>query len=301
MKKTTVFLLLALLLIVVVVLLFTLSKKQTYEVRIGLSFNRTLEQLQDSSKRAAWFRQAASQDQAISITSVSKNPLITSLLFSTGKKQQLFNWMASPEPGNEYFTLLRLQYKSSWWDYLRGGNTLEKLAIENTDRLEAYTKDIKAFYGYEIRTTTVQDSTLLYGSQFTTTANRPENTVRLFEALLQYAEQYKLDFNGTSICNFEKYENDSLLIKASIGIRNPRAIPETSPYQLKRMPYGKNLLELDYTGPFGGIPKGYRTLEQFRDDHNFKSMAIPYQEYPDPKQAYTDSQQVTLRLYYPVF
>ncbi|MCU0386738.1 MAG: hypothetical protein MUE38_11965 [Flavihumibacter sp.] len=187
------------------------------------------------------------------------------------------------------------------WDNLRGGNELEKLAIENTNRLEAFTKDIKAFYGYEIRTTNVQDSTLLYGTLVTRKADRATNTVRLFNQLIEYAKTQNAEFNGSAICNFENISSDSVLIKASIGIRNPTAIPATSIYQVKRMPYGKNLLEMDYVGPFGDIPKGYRALEQFRDDHNFKSMAIPYQEYPDPGQPYSDSQQVTLRLYYPVF
>lgn len=300
MKKKTLFRLIAVVITLIIVLLFTLSKTESHEVRIGLSFNRTLEQLQDSTRRKAWFNSTVNTEK-ITVESVSKNPLITSLVFKQENRQQLFNWIASPEPGNEYFTLLRLQYKTSWWDWLRGGNELEKLAIDNTNRLETFTKDIKAFYGYEIRTTNVQDSTLLYGTLVTSKADRPANTVRLFNQLIQYAQAQNADFNGTAICNFENKSSDSILIKASIGIRNPAAIPASSMYQVKRMPYGKNLLEMDYVGPFGEISKGYRALEQFRDDHNFKSMAIPYQEYPDPGQPYSDSQQVTLRLYYPIF
>lgn len=300
MKKKALFLLFAVVLTVVLLFLFLLSKTESHEVRIGLSFNRTLEQIQDSIRRKAWFKTTVDAEP-VTVESVSKNPLITSLVFKQENRQQLFNWIASPEPGNEYFTVLRLQFKTTWWDYLRGGTELEKLAIENTNRLEAYTKDIKAFYGYEIRTTHVKDSTLLYGTLVTSKADRPSNTVRLFNQLIQYARERNADFNGSSICNFENKSSDSVLIKASIGIRNPAAIPLNAKFQVKRMPYGKNLLEMDYVGPFGEIPKGYRALEQFRDDHNFKSMAIPYQEYPDPGKPYKDSQQVTLRLYYPVF
>lgn len=279
--------------------LFLLKKKQLYTVQIGLSFNRTILLWQDTASIRNWF--IYKDPDPISYRQIPGNPLIATYAFRRQKEEQIFTWIASPEQGNEYYTTLTLQYKTNWWDYLTGGNQLEKAAISCTDRFSRYTKDVVHFYGFPITTTTVQDSTFLFGSAIAERNMRAATTVQLFNQLVDFANAKKAGYSGTAICYFENLPDNKIQIKASISITEPATIPELGRFELKRMPYGKNLLVMQYEGPFNKIPDAYRILEQFRDDHNFKSMAIPYQEYPDIRQAYADSQQVSLQLFYPVF
>ncbi|KYP15559.1 hypothetical protein [Flavihumibacter sp. CACIAM 22H1] len=300
-KGPTLFIVIFILVVMLLLATQYLHTTATHQVQIGLSFTRTLEQLQDSNRLNKWFNNHLANGKKIQLRQLKKNPLIATYVFSDGKNTQEFNWMAVPEAGNEYFTRLSLQYKTSWWNYITGGNQLEKAALQNTANLEKFTKDIQLFYGYRITTTTVKDSTLLYGSIRVRKEKKGEETYQLFQKLMTYANQINAGPKGSSICNFEKISTDSILIKASIGITKPNQLSASSSFQLKRMPYGKNLLMMEYNGKFGEIDKAYKVLEQFRDDHNFRSMAIPYQEYPVLSKIYSDNDTVTLNLYYPVF
>lgn len=302
MMKITKKIALALLLAVSLAICFSLLIKttQTRSWKIGLSFNRTLSVLHDSTRFNYWLIDTVHNPNLV-VKQVHVNPLIAAFNLSENGAEQFVYWTASPAENNTYFSTVTLHYKTNWWNRIFKSNPLQQYAHKASEQLVGYIENVNAFYGYPIETTTVSDSTYLFGAITTSNASKYNKTAELINNLKKYANKTGAAFTGKSILNIERISEDSVVIKASIAINNPAAIPETGNFIVKRMPYGKNLLKLSYEGPYNEVQNAISALERFRDDHNFNSMAIPYYDYPATDTVVHGQDTVRISVYYPVF
>jgi hypothetical protein len=108
-------------------------------------------------------------------------------------------------------------------------------------------------------------------------------------------------YNGVRIFNFEESSRENLTIYAGIGIDRPVETGAQDSIRFKWMPYGHNLLAVDFEGPYGEVQKIKEALEQYRVDNQRVNMAIPFHKYLSDGYGYTDSQVVKLRVCLPVF
>jgi hypothetical protein len=76
---------------------------------------------------------------------------------------------------------------------------------------------------------------------------------------------------------------------------------ESEPVNFKMMPYEKNLLAVDYEGPYYNVKKINEALEKYRMDNKMGGMAIPFHKYLTDGYGFTDSQIVKLRVCFPVY
>lgn len=301
MKITKKFALVLLLLISLAICLSLLMKTtQTRAWKIGLSFNRTLSVLQDSTRFNYWLTDTTRKSNIV-VKQVHTNPLIAAFNLIGNNTEQFVYWTASPVADNMYFSTITLHYKTNWWNRIFKSNPLQRYAHTASEKLVAYIENVNAFYGYPIETTTVSDSTYLYGSSTAANASTYFKVAELFNRLKEYANKRAAGFTGKAILNIERISKDSVIIKASIGISNPSAVAESGSFMVKRMPYGKNLLKLSYEGPYNKVQDAINALERFRDDHNFNSMAIPYYDYPSSDSTIHGEDTVKIGVYYPVF
>jgi effector-binding domain-containing protein len=171
---------------------------------------------------------------------------------------------------------------------------------ENLETLKDYMTDTRRFYGFEIQEITVQDTAFLFKRETVPLAEKQVAMKRIFEFLINYANQQNAGYNGTRIFYTLQSANEITLF-ASIGVTNMIEPSAASGIEYKRMPLGKNLIAASYQGPFGQSEKAFRALEMFKKDHNLSSMAIPFQKFMSDGYDFSDDQVVQLKIYYPVF
>ena len=194
-----------------------------------------------------------------------------------------------------------LTYKSSPLSKWLGKNDLEVHAEKSLQQLKERMEDSKAMYGFEIQNEPVVDTAFLFKTKTVKLSERSQGMKQLFDELLKYAQDRKIDHNGVKIFYSQRRGVDELELYAGIGVNQYVITEATDPVQFKRMPAGKNLLSAFYQGPYGKVHEAYEALNEFKTDHRLISMAIPFEKFLGSDYSFTDSQTVQLKVYYPIF
>lgn len=222
------------------------------------------------------------------------------LTFSKGKKTKEFLFSAMPDSTKGGFTILTIIYKNSYLKEWLFKSDLEQKALSSFTGFKEYLDDTKRIYGYEINPVKVVDTLFLFKRQTVSLSDKRNTTKSLFENLIAYADKNNLGYNGNRIFYSVKGD-DNITLFASIGITREIEIPETEEFEIKRMPFEKNLLEAIYQGPYGEASKVFEALKQYLSDHNLSSIAIPYQKFISDGYDFADEQVVQMKIYCPIF
>ncbi len=241
----------------------------------------------------------------IKIPADSAHVKVTSLLNThlelfSGNSGHELKFSVLPDTSGLYVSVLTIHYKTTLFEKWFGAGKVLKNVSKSLENLENYISDTRKLYGYEIRLVPVTDTAFLFSRETVPLSQKKEATTQLFDQLIQYADKNNAGYNGVRIFYSLKTE-DSVTLFASIGVTNRVSTGETGPIQYKMMPFEKNLLEATYQGPYGEADKVFRALEQFKQDHNMTSMAIPFQKFLSDGYSFSDEQIVQLKVYYPVF
>lgn len=210
-----------------------------------------------------------------------------------------FSYQVSPDTAN-VGSDITMSYKTTLLQKWMGGGDAIKSAENSFENLKEYLQDSKRFYGYEIRTVSVVDTSFLFIRETVPLSEKRTATKKLFEQLIKYAEEHNAGYNGIRIF-YPLVTDDKITLFASIGVSNQVTPPANSPIQYKMMPFEKKLLEADYQGAYGKADKVFEALEQYKADFNLTSMAIPFQKFLSDGYDFADDQIVQLKVYYPVF
>ena len=183
----------------------------------------------------------------------------------------------------------------------KGSNRFSSDAEASLKRIPEYIRNPSRLYGFDIREITVTDSVFLFSSRRIPKNRFSEESRRLFDSLITSADRLGVAYNGVRIFHYDDSETGFRSIYAGIGIDRP---VETGPdewVKCKRMPYGHNLLAVDYEGPYHRMPDVLQALDRYRSDQGKASMAIPFHKYLQEGYGFTDSQTVRMRVCFPVY
>jgi len=231
------------------------------------------------------------QQSAIDIKYIKKN----------GSASLPFLISAEPPVDQPSHTIFKLVYISTWWNNWKGGSKLEKETKQSLDNLKKYFEDPVQLYGYDIKRITVTDTTFLFASR-TIAANKfAEESKALFDFLISESKKRDVVYTGVRIFHMEDDGNNTRKIFAGISINRSLKTKNDDAVNFKMMPYGKNLLAVDYEGPYYNVKKINEAIEAYRTDNKLVSMAIPFHKYLSDGYGFSDSQVVKLRACYPVY
>jgi hypothetical protein len=310
MKKWRLPLTLALLALLGFVLLT--PRKVHYDIRSPYSMDVTGRILNRPEKVATWYlpfntkdsnslrispmpasiRSGDDQLRIVSITSLSG---IYSV--SQGKDSADFLFTAKHDTV-DISSLISLVYKTSLFNQLTGGNTLERNARVSLDNLEEKLKDPAFFYGWPLRRITVEDTSFLTARKKVGPNELQKGRKELFDMLLKAAKDRDAGYNGVRIFHPVK-DGDGWSLFAGVGVTKHFDTPENEPIQYRMMPYKKSLLVCDYKGPYYNVEKINAALKQYVDDHQMINMAIPFEKILQDSYDFGDSAIVNLRITFP--
>ncbi len=294
--------------------LFLIPRKVQKKIAVPYNLGRTGEQINLASNLVKWYIPFTAlgksysdkknqllqyEDQTLQIKDRSS---VSATLVSKNKNQsKKFAIWATPDSGGTESTVVYLSYLTSNFNHLFNRSALEINAEKSLDNLKSFMEDSRQFYGYQIETSTVEDTSFLFLSTTVPATEKRAATKKLFEKLIAYSEKINAGYNGTRIFYASAFGRDQIMLFASIGISKHIELKPDDEFKNKRMPPGKNLLVAMYQGPYAEVSKAYAALEEFKTDHKLSSMAIPYQKIISDGYDFADDQVVQLKIYYPIF
>jgi effector-binding domain-containing protein len=169
------------------------------------------------------------------------------------------------------------------------------------DSLGTYLDNPSKLYGFDIKGTLVTDTSFLFASKKIRRADFAAESKALYNMLIDEAKKRDAGYNGVRIFHYTDEGDSSRMIYAGVGVTKRIDTKEGDKVSYKMMPYQRNLLVIDYNGKYGDVPKAYTALEKYRIDNRYVTMAIPFHKYLDSGYGFSDSQQVRLKVCYPVF
>jgi effector-binding domain-containing protein len=305
----------ALLLVVVlgVVVYYSVFKQYHFKktVRIQLPIIAVTEQFNSPVNLKKWFAPflnastATETNKTVTLGNYRlevENKSIYSCLLKFSEKSTHKNFYVSalPDTSQQGATIVEFTYTNSYIKELLFPGDLVKKAKQSFSSFADYLQDTKRVYGFEIKPVKVVDTLFLFKREVVPLAEKKNSVKLLFESLISYANSHDLGYNGNRIFYSQK-EEDNIILFASIGITSEYNIPETESFEIKRMPFEKNLLEATYQGPYGQVDKGFDALKKYLSDRNMSSIAIPYLKFISNGYDFSDEEIVQLKIYSPIF
>jgi effector-binding domain-containing protein len=285
------------------------------KVSIPYSLLKIADMLSSTKNIVKWYHPFAITDTAAVNTSslkkaysgkeyveISEQSMIgVSLIAGNEELKKFFLFTIIPDSVNKLLCDVQLSYNSTLFQKWFNKGLLEEQAEKSLDNLKSYMEDNKRLYGFEIERDVVTDTSFLFLRRTVPLSQRQVATKSLFEELISYAQVKGAGYTGTRIYYTQKNDTANITIFASIGISKRLENKIGNVIEYKGMPAGKNLLVATYQGPFADTYKVYTALEQYKADHYFTSMAIPFQKFMNDGYDFADEQVVQLKVYYPIF
>lgn len=295
MKKKMKWILIMLTIMVALVLLLLPSDVEV-TVRVPLPLERVMAEFETTERVKKWFNTA---DSGYTITIEKANPFEFIFVHEKLGKNTPLRFVVSPDTADSKIT--KIVYRYSDGIFMSEAGRLKEQVALSVRQLADSLSSTSYVYGYNIKETTVTDSSFLFQQKVVKRTEEQVATRQLFDELLAYAGKRGAGYNGVRIFYSQPMPDNRVALFGSIGVNIYTPTRPDENIQYKMMPYGKKLLIMDYEGPYGKTKELYNVLEEFKRNNNLVSMAIPFQKFLSEGYGFADSQVVKTRISYPVF
>jgi hypothetical protein len=266
-------------------------------VKVSLPLERVMMEFEQMEKIKQWY--TPQKSEAYTITVEKANPFEFIFIHTKDGKTTPLHFVVSPDTADAKLTKIVYQYEQSHLPI--PGDDLAESAAASISQLGEKLNITTYVYGHKILTTTVTDSSFLFQSRVVAKSNEVDETKKIFDELIAYAEKRNAGYNGVRIFYTQRVSKEEVALFASVGVNNYTPTGPDEKIQYKMMPYGKKLLILDYEGPYGKSKELFTVLEDYKRYNSMVSMAIPFLKLMSPGYGFADSQVVKVRVSYPVF
>ena len=158
--------------------------------------------------------------------------------------------------------------------------------------------DKEGVYGIDIREVTTTDSFLVMKKTAFSAQPTTEQLYRLFRELRAYSSHHGVVRTGYPMVNVTQTSRDQFLVNAALPI--DRKIPATSDFLSRSLVHGKYLMTEVKGGP-STVGEAFRSMQNYVDDHQRTSMAIPFQSLLTDRLQEADTARWTTRIYFPIY
>ncbi|MBS1608270.1 MAG: hypothetical protein JSS70_05780 [Bacteroidetes bacterium] len=161
-----------------------------------------------------------------------------------------------------------------------------------------FTSSGENIYGYPIIRTKVKDSILISEKKILPSYPTTSQVYELISSLKKYISDQQGDETGFPMLNIMKTDSTYDMM-AAIPIR--KIIPEKGNKKIKRVLYNGNLLMTEVKGGISAINKAFVEMENYKEDYDLQSPAIPYQLLITDRTKITDTSEWKTQVYYPFY
>ena len=165
-------------------------------------------------------------------------------------------------------------------------------------KMQTYFSKIENVYGYEIRNASVVDTALI--STFAISKGYPntEFIYSLIDQLKKYIILHSTKETGFPMLNISTTDSINFLTK--VAIPTEKELPSSGNISYKWMLGGGNILVTDVRGGRASIANAFQQVENYVNDYQHKSPAIPFQSLVTDRRQEADTSKWVTRIYYPI-
>ncbi|HSF46194.1 MAG TPA: hypothetical protein VLA58_09290 [Chitinophagaceae bacterium] len=289
----------------------TSQTEEMKTVKVDLPALKAMEYFSDSAKMNVWMVPFTTSPVAFRNDKMVHGPDTLTLIklsflqadFRRSSPDGSFDFSVSvvPDKDSAHQSYFVINYNTTKWAAMFGNNQFAKDAMASLDSLKVYLNNPEKLYGYKIKRELVEDTSFLFASKKIHRRDFAAESKAIYDMLIEEAKKRDAGYNGVRIFHFLDESDSTRTIYASIGITKRLELKDGEKVSYKLMPYQKNLLTLDFEGPYSDIPKAYTALEKFRVDYRYVTMAIPFHKYLDSGYGFPESKMVRMKVCYPVF
>jgi len=166
------------------------------------------------------------------------------------------------------------------------------------DSIAVYYATIEHLYHFDIRKSSVIDSTLV--STFTTANGYPGNKLiyGLIDELRAYIKSHSARETGNPMLNVST--TDSIHFLTRVAIPTDKVLPTSGNISYKRMLGNANILLVDVKGGDATVSEAFKQVEYYIRDFSRNSPAIHFFSLTTDRRAEPDTSKWVTRIYYPL-
>lgn len=153
-------------------------------------------------------------------------------------------------------------------------------------------------YGIDIREVTTTDSFLVMKKTAFSAPPTTEQLYGLFQELRAYGSHHGVVRTGYPMVNVTQTSRDQFLVNAALPI--DRKIPATPDFLSRSLVHGKYLMT-EVKGGTWTIGEAFRSMQNYVDDHQRTSMAIPFQSLITDRSQEVDTSRWETKIYFPIY
>ena len=287
---------------------FTVEKK----IRIADTLNTVAKQTTVPANIAKWFEPFNNLPKpSIAADNISgngevlrikiKDPVSIVLTYEKSGAEKLFLLEVLSVAEKRGVADVLLSYNSNFLKKITGESEMVKNAEKSLDYLKSYIEIPEIRYGYKIEHTLVVDTTFLVMSGHAAPENFQTQVSKTYEVLEHFAEKNNGGFNGVRIFNKKRNADGNIDFSCAIAVTKSFPLQPAAGISYEKMPYQKNLLKADFTGPYKEVEKVHKALTNYAEDNNLTTMAIAFEKWTDGSVTVGDEDLVRVSVFLPVF
>ncbi len=171
-------------------------------------------------------------------------------------------------------------------------------AFQYADSLKKFIETPSAYYGFPLDTTGVTDTNVVTMHKKIPANKRAEELNKMHNAIRAYIQSNHLQIQQPPIAHLQPYGKDSIDVMTGIAVN--KIAPPANNITCMQMPKGRMLVGY-YSGPYSGLKNLYSAMNRYIKDKFMQKAASSFEKYIDNKVPESDSTQVSIKVYYPVF
>lgn len=315
MKRSRVFLL-CILVIALAILWAGLSNHITHRnVIIHATIDKVAAQFTDANKWLNWHPDLMNQATSLSIINGVKekrirlpdltyiikeiNPAQIKVYEIRGEDTTESLLTASPYKDGTYSYVDYVEKESgfAWISQLLFHHSTAQNLLNN---LRSFTEDDSRRYGFLIKIVPVADTLILTTSTAVAKDSVISNTFALYHRLMNYCKQHSIlpqkPYYYTSTATLNNNQ-----VQLSVGAPVQKRTEKQTDFAFLKLPANGHLVVGEYKGLYKNKQRLYAAMDEYVQDRRMKKVAQPLEQYMLKDTSFTDTSNISFRVFYPVF
>lgn len=210
-------------------------------------------------------------------------------LLRINKDSSALRWTANIESSSNPFRRI-----SQFFEAI----SLRKNLTAVLDTMKHFLEDERNLYGFTVQRSLVKDTLLIATKNIFNHYPTTDDVYTMITSLEHYAREKGATQTGYPMLNIKAV--DQIRFEAMTALPVNRELPDNGPILHKEMVPG-NILIAQVTGGPQTVSKAFTNLQNYVDDLDLQSPAIPFQSLVTDRSKEPDTSKWVTRIYYPIY
>ncbi len=306
--------------VLLIITVFFIHIPQKKEMVIGASFNQTLNEIRLPQNWVKWHPEISREWQKDSVKCVIRTDSLNKN-FEIHIPDQSFkikNIDALTYEITEVKNNSTSHYIYVFTPAIKGDSTIALIAgktrliysllpfLKNNlngaiaiEKLRSFMQDDNLYYGYPIKVEKVPDTVVATKSVVISDTDAIQTMHVLAGEIQEYIKSNNLVAENYTYIYFNSSKNDSLQLFVGIPVNKEAMV--ANGIECRKMPAESRIITAEFEGKFSEKQLIYQAVDRYIADKKFQKVALPFEKYDKNLLPDSDSSNIKIKIYFPVY